>query len=958
MRPERWLHTIPLRLRALFRRAEADQELDDELRDHLERKTEEYVAQRMTPEEAYRRAHLDRGGIEQTKEKCRDARRITWLQEVGHEIRYGLRTLRKSPGFTAVVVITLALGVGANTAIFALVDAVMLRSLPVQNPAQLVVLQWTARRHFMNGHYSSFSDCGETGLRPSTGCSFPLPFFDQIRSHDELFSGALACAGPADLDLTGTGPARTVRGEIVSGDYFSTLGVNTIIGRAIGLSDDSPTASPVAVLSYSYWQDAFGGSRSVLGRAIVLNGVPFTIIGVAQASFTKLSPGKTQDLWLPIAMVPRLRISWASEMEGFTNWWLLIIARLKPGVSLNQAQAAASLAFSNEVLYGPMPLTKASDNPGIVLTRAQEGLVGRRGELSKTLYLLMSAVGLILLITCANIAGLLLSRAAKRHKEIAIRFSLGGSRARIMRQLLIESMLLSLAGGTLGIVFAYWGVHALTAVTTGGSDTRFPYLIGADWRVLSFTLGVCIVTGIVFGLAPAVHATCVDLGPALKEFLSPVVGTRTNSRRWVGLGDSLVIAQSALSVIVLVGAGLLMRTVENLRNVNPGFDTRNMLVFKITPGEMGYQKVQAENLFGELRDRLAALPGVTSVSCSSVALLTGGHWFQSVHVEGQPQNSNSVVNMFGAGSEFFRTMRIPLLEGRWFPPENFERTHEEAPIASANSSSQPTATIPPTVGQAAGATADVLVNEAFVHQYFGNQNPLGKLISNRHWSSAAGGAWDVTPKPSEWRIVGVVGNTKYDSLRKEVQPVIYVPFTGARGGFFELRTATDPRALIPAVRAVAEKLDSNLPLSDVRTQMEHIEGMMGQERLTARVAGFFGVLALTLACMGLYGLLAYEVSRRARDIGIRIALGAQRGDVMRLVIGQGALLAGIGIAIGVAVAFGLTRLMTSLLFGVTPTDSATFTGAAILFQIVGLAACYVPARRAMQVDPMVALRYE
>lgn len=869
------------------------------------------------------------------------------------DIRYGLRTLRKSTGFTAVAVLTLGLGIGANTAIFSLIDAVMLRSLPVRNPNELVIMQWRARRMSFNGEYSSFSDCGESGISGPSGCSFALPIFKQIRSQTNAFSGVSAFAGPAALNLTGHGVARMVQGEIVSGDYFSTLGVNAALGRALGPSDDSPSASPVVVLSYAWWQSAFGGNRSVLGRTILLNNIPFTIVGVAERSFTNLSPGKSQDLWLPIAMLPRLNVDWA-EIDGLTNWWLVIIARLKPGVSLDQAQTAASLVFSHEVLDAGKTISNVSE-PKILLTRAEEGLVGERGTLSKMLYFLMVAVGVILLIACANVSGLLLSRAAARQKEVAVRLALGAGRARIVRQLLTESVLLSVLGGVCGIIFAYWGVHAITALVTAGSSGYFPYVLGPDYRVLFFTLGVCVATGILFGLAPALRSLRVDLAPTLKENISSLSGSVARIGRFQ-LGDGLVAAQVALSVLTLVGAGLAMRTLENLRDINPGFDTRNILLFKVDPTLLGYKDAQIENLYRELRQRLAALPGVASVTYASDALLDGGRWTETIHFEDQPQKGGVAANMLAAGPEFFTTMHIPLLQGRIFTPADFD--HASAAERGRNQGASARTSSSALNSSGVVVPISVLVNRAFVRQYYPSENPLGEQITKGGNSGSAGGAfgghYDVS---KTWQIIGVVGDTKYDSLRRNIVPIVYVPLTGG-GCYFELRTAADPRTLASAVRSAANEVDSNLPLSHLTTQTQVIDKALSQERLIALVSSFFGLLALALGCIGLFGLLSYEVSRRTRETGIRMALGAQKADMLRRVIGQGMTPALLGLGAGLIGALGFTRLFSSLLFGVKPTDPLTFIVVSLALTGVTALACYLPARRAMRVDPTVALRHE
>jgi len=940
--------------RRFFQRRKWDEERARELDAYLQAETDANLARGMAPQEARDAARRKLGNATRVREEIYSMNTIGSFEALRQDLGYAARMLRRNPGFAAVAVLTLALGIGANTAVFSLIDAVMLRSLPVRDPHELVVMQWRAHHMSFNGEYSSFSDCGESGISGPSGCSFPLPIFKQIRSQTNAFSGASAFAGPAALNLSGNSPATMVDGEIVSGDYFSTLGVNAALGRTLGPSDDSPSASPAVVLSYACWQSAFGGSRSVLGRTILLNNIPFTIVGVAERRFTNLSPGKSQDLWLPIAMLPRLNVDWGHEIDGLTNWWLVIIARLKPGVSLDQAQTAASLVFSHEVLDAGKTISEVSE-PKILLTRAQEGLVGERGTLSKMLYFLMVAVGVILLIACANVAGLLLSRGAARRKEIAVRLALGAGRARIVRHLLTESILLSVLGGVCGIIFAYWGVHAITALVTAGSSERFPYVLGPDYRVLSFALGVCVATGILFGLAPALRSVRVDLAPTLKENISSLSGSVARIGRF-HLGDALVVAQVALSVLVLVGAGLAMRTLENLRNINPGFDTRNILLFEVDPTLLGYKDAQIENLYGELRQRLAALPGVASVTYSSDALLDGGRWTETIHFEDQPQKGGVEANMLAAGPEFFTTMHIPLLQGRMFTPADFDQASaaEKARKQDTNARSSSTAL------NSSGAVVpiSVLVNKAFVQQYYLTENPLGKHITKGGSSGSGGGAfgnhYDIAPT---WEIVGVVGDTKYDSLRRKIVPIVYVPLTSG-GCYFELRTATDPRTLASAVRSATSEVDSNLPLSHVSTQTQVIDKSLSQERLIALVSSFFGLLALALACIGLYGLLAYEVSRRTREIGIRMALGAQPSDVLSVVVRQGLVLAVLGAALGIGIALGVTRYLASMLFNVRPSDPLTLAGVALVLLCVAALACWIPARRAMRVDPMVALRYE
>jgi len=933
------LSSIRTLLAFLFRRQRVEQEMEEELRLHLRSRADDLEKSGLPRAEAERQARIEFGGYQRYKEECREALGTRLLGELIADIRFGLRQLRRNPGFTAVAVLTLALGIGANTAIFSLIDAVMLRAMPVRNPSQLVLFRWKAHHAPHTNGYATFGDCpgGNAGPNPS-GCAFPYPVFEKLRSESNVFSGVAAFGGAGQLDVSGNGPPSIVHGELVSGDFFSTLGVNPALGRLIDENDDTPSSQPAAVLSYAYWQTAFGGDKSVLGRMVVLNNVPFTIIGVTDQRFTHLTPGKTEDFWLPLAMGPRLGAPWAQTMND-NSWWLVVVGRLRPGVSVGHAQAAASLLFRNEMLHGAKPLSKPQDNPAISLVPAQEGLTGLRFLFSTPLYVLMGSVGIILLIACANVAGLLLARGTVRYKEMAVRLAVGAGRGRICRQLLTESVLLSSAGGALGILFAYWGVHAIAGLMSTPWGDPFPFEVKPDPLILFFTVSISLLTGILFGLAPALRSTRVDLTPALKESACYAPEQGRLGRRFQ-LGGVLVVAQVGLSVVVLVGAGLMVRTLENLRSINPGFDTRNLLLFGINPTLAGYKDAQAQSLYRTLQERLAALPGVQSVSYSTSALLSGSLRSTDVRIEGSPAKKSIPVDDLAIGPTFLHTLRIPLLEGRAFTGADFRLA------AEANDSTG--GGVPPTGGHgrdARAATIPVLVNRTFVQTYLRNQNSLGKRLVQSGNSR------------TEWEIVGVVGDAKYHSLKAPIDPTVYIP---KYGGFadFELRTAGNPTDLIPVVRKVASQLDSRLPLFDLRTQSQAIDQSLVSQRSMAQLASLFGALAALLACVGLYGLLSYEVTRRTREIGIRIALGAKRDDVLRIVVGRGLRLALLGIGAGVFVAFALTRFLASLLYGVRPTDPATFAVISLVVAIVALFAGYIPARRATKVDPMVALRYE
>ncbi|HTV53283.1 MAG TPA: ABC transporter permease [Terriglobia bacterium] len=887
------------------------------------------------------------------------------MQTLWRDVRFGLRMLLKSPGFTTVAVLTLALGVGANTAIFSLIDAVMLRSIPVRDPQSLVVFNWLANKNPQYHSYSNYGDCGQRLEGEHIGCSFSVPLFSVMRAQATTFTGITAFAGPMQFDLSGNGPASMARGEVVSGDFFPTLGVNTILGRPLGPADDLPNAPPAIVLSYNYWQSAFGGARKAAGSTVRIDGVPVEIVGVASPQFTNLAPGKTQDFFLPISALPQVRLPWfgtESALNDPYSVWLVMVGRLKRGAAISQAQAAASVIFRNEMLHGANPLSEAADNPRIALLPVQDGLSGQRGRISSLLYVMMIAVGAILLIACANVAGLMLARSAARQKEMAVRLALGARRARIIRQLLTESMMLSIAGGALGVLLAIWGVRAITGLVRSGSDRPFGFVIAPDWRVLAFTIGVTFITGILFGLAPAFRGTRVDLTPALKESSSSLPGRSIHVGRWFRLGDALVVAQVALSILVLVGAGLLVRTLRNLHEVNPGFDTRNVLLFGIDPTLIGYKDAQSAQLFRDLRESFAALPGVISASYSSDALLAGGLWSTDLHLDGAPRNQNVTANVMGVGSQFFSTLRIPMMAGRGFTSTDFvsaaiidaaekaaQQAWEKAAVTAANGRA---AAPKPAAALTKLAPIPILINQSFARKFFPKANPIGKHIGDYQGQDYPLGALE-----PGYTVIGICGDAKYQDLRSKIEPTMYEPLTGG-SAHFELRTASSPTALISAVRSVVAHVDKNLPLYEVRTQTEQIDDLLAQERMMAQITSFFALLALALACLGLYGLLSYEVVRRTREIGIRMALGARQRDVLKLVVGRGLVLTILGAAVGIGVAVGVTRFMALMLYGVHANDPSTVVAVTILLGIIALAASFVPSRRAMKVDPMVALRHE
>ncbi len=941
--------------RKYFRREGRDAELAAEMEAHLAHEIDEHVARGMSREDARFAAKRKLGNETRVREDVYEFNSVSWLETLWQDLRYASRMLRKSPGYAAVAIFTLALGIGANTAIFTLIDGVMLRSLPVRDPAGLYLAVWQANKAPDMEWQSTYGDCegGRSEANPSE-CTLPLGTFKSLRDDSKVFSSVAAFAGPSEMQLSGNGAASIVQGMTVSGEYFSTLGVNPAIGRLLTRDDDAAGPTNV-VLTYAYWQSNFGGDPSVVGKTIELNGAPFNIVGVAEQKFTNLSPGKAQDLWLTIGASKTMGIKWAKRSEGISNWWLVLVARLSPGVARAQAESEATVLFRNQIIHGERPLSKDEDNPRIALVPAQSGLTGRRSQYSTRLYVLMCAVGLILLIACANVAGLLLARSAARQKEIALRLALGARRMRIVRQLLTESLLLSFIGGAFGIAFAFWGVRVITALLGEGTDTRFAFVVAPDWRVLAFTLSAATLTGIFFGLAPAMRSTRVDLTSALKENSPTNAATGEDVWWWrVQMGNVLVVAQVGLCVVVAIGAGLLVRTVRNLQHMDLGFDAHNVLLFDLNPTRTGMKDEQAENLYRELRRTFAALPGVVSATYSSGELLSGGEWRETVRVDGSEDGQGDGIDVLAIGPEFLSAARIPLLAGRTFTPSDFElsakKFNEQMKMAADIDDGKKVD------ANAQQTIVPVLVNRAFAAKYLAGQEPLGKALT-RGGHSGATNAVKNEPPSREYEIVGVVADTKYGTLRDAIAPLLIVP--NVTGGVeFAVRTAGDPDALIPVVREIVTKADSALPVTGLRTQTQQIDHLMEAERFLARLVSFAGALALLLSCVGLYGLLSYEVARRTREIGVRMALGARRGDVLRMVLGQGVRLAVIGVALGAAVAVVVTRYLSSFLFEVRANDPVTFAAIAALILCVSVAASYVPTRRATRVDPMVALRYE
>jgi predicted permease len=922
------LRALAARLLGPFASRKRDSKFDQEVQSHLQMLADRFVAQGMPPEDAAAAARRQFGNTTLLEEERRELRTLASVEDLGRDLRYALRQLRRNPGFTAVAVITLALGIGANTAIFTLINDVMLKMLPVENPQQLVLLNWAARTDPLQVyHWFDGEKWDDAGLVVSRNFSYRT--FDQIRSRNDVFSSVFAFKRLGRVNIVIKGEAGLASGQLVSGDYFAGLGVPAIIGRTIAVSDDRQGAPPVAVISYGFWKRRFGGDPGVLGRSISVNGVPCTIIGVTPPEFYGLTPGTSIEISVPLMMEPRVEPHWVqpgvSLFTASDHWWLDIMGRLKPEVTEQQARVGLAVIFNQSVTEG-LSFTPAQKQtiPWVVLAPGGKGISSLRRQFSGPLLILMRIVVLVLLIACANLANFSIVRAIARQTEIAVRLALGAGRRRLGRQLLTESVLVAISGGLLGLILAYFGSSLLVAFISGDTQ-RIALDAHPDLQVLAFTAVVCLFTGVLFGLAPAVQGTKVDLTPALKPSTSGW-GPR---RLHIGFAKPLVVSQVALSLVLLFAAGLFVRTLANLDYVKVGFNTQDLLLFGIDPTQDGYEGTRLANLYDQLQERLASLPGVSSAT-TSLHLLLSGHERSddSIWVRGYTPKPGGTINVYilPVGINFFKTMQIRRLLGRGFRRQD----NENAPKVA-------------------------IVNETFSRRFFGGQNPIGKEFN-----------WSGPDSRERIQIVGMVQDALYSSLRGTTPPTVYQPFRQTLDSIgpmhFEVRTAADPKVIIPAVRRVVRGLDPDLPLYDVKTQNEQINELLLQQRLFAELSSFFGLLALLLACVGLYGTLSYSVARRTNEIGVRMALGAGRASILGMVLRETFILLLAGIAIGVPAALAAGRLLSSqvseLLYGLKATDHLTVATSALLLIAVGAFAGFVPARRASRVDPNVALRYE
>jgi predicted permease len=879
----------------LWRRKQ-DEQLDDEIRNHLAMARRDRIGRGESPEEAERAARRELGNVMLVRETTRDAWGWMWLEVLFQDIRFGLRMLRKSPAFTIVAVLTLTLGIGANTALFSVVNGALLNPLPYPEPDQLVLLH-ASKPNFPNG-------------------SISYPNFRDWQKDNQSFSG-MAVVRAYSFSLTGMGEAEQLDARLISSDFFSILGVKPVLGRTFVPGEDEFGAAPIALISSGLWNRKFGSSADVLGKSITLDGRSYAIVGVIPANFSlSLLSSRTADVYVPIGQ-------WTNPLVHNRGAGLGIhgLGRLKPGVSLAQARADMRRVTDNLARAYP-DIDKVI---GASVHSMREEILG---DLRPFLLVLLAAVGFVLLIACVNVANLLLARSTARTREFAIRASLGAGRARLIRQLLTESTLLALAGGGLGLLLASWGIRAALGILP--SDLPRADQISIDARVVLFTLAISVFAGIFFGLAPALRTFQRELQGVLKEGGRGSTGARHRAQ------GIFVVTEMALALVLLIGAGLMIRTLSHLWRVNPGFHPDNVLTFGLSlPPAM--QKAPVDSIRAAFRDaetRIAATPGVQGVSLFSGALPLSGddEWLFYMADQPRPKNFNewNWSISYVVDPDYLQVMRISLKRGRFFTAQDDER----APLVA-------------------------VVDEVFARQYFGNANPIGKRIVTENGE-----------QPLE--IVGVVGHVKQWGLDSEddtqqLRAQLYAPFmqstevrmklAPSATGVLVRSTGADPQ-LFNSLRRTLQASNPELVTYGAQTMNEIVAATLSARRFSMILLSIFAALALLLSSIGIYGVISYLVGQRTHEIGIRLALGAQRLDVLRLVLGQGARLAVLGIAIGLVSAMGLTRLMQKLLFGVSPTDPFTFGGVATLLTGVALLACYIPARRAMRVDPVTALRYE
>ncbi|HTQ54453.1 MAG TPA: ABC transporter permease [Bryobacteraceae bacterium] len=835
-----------------------------------------------------------------------------WLGGVGRDLRYGLRVLRKSPVFATVAVVSLALGIGANTAIFTLVDAVLLRTLPVRNPKQLVILRWGgAKRLQLSSSYSSGGGDGHGGFTLNT---FSWRVLTQMRAHSRSLDSVFGFAPLPGANVVANGQPLNTGGMLVTGNYFAGLGADTLLGRPITADNETANGLPAAVISYPFWERVFALDPGVIGRTISINGQPCTVIGVTPKSFFGVSDGgliatRQIDITLPILAKLQIRDNFQAGAAYFEEdlFWIQAMGRMKSGRPETAAAELTGILSPNL----PLPVPPETQ-PRMIVEPGSRGLEFTRDRYRTPLLILLTVVGLTLLMACANLAGLLLARAAARRKEIHLRLALGAKRSRVVAQLMAEGALLAGTGALGGMAFAWWGVRALLATVSAGNQA-IRQNIAPDPRALAFTAAVTVAATLLFALVPALQTTRLDLASGLKE------GAGAGRRRSFG-ARTLLAVQVAAALLLVAGATLFTRTLANLHSVTLGFDASRLVVFDIAPGRSGYDDARGQQVYTKALERLRQVPGVLGVTMSGNRLMSGWMDNGTFRVEGAAEKASSRFNF--VGPDFCRTMQIPIILGRDIEPGDMTSTRRVA-----------------------------VINEAAARQYFGGGSPIGKRFR-----------WERGDR-SEAEVIGVAKDARYHEVRDDPRPTIYAPYTQRPYGWprqmsVAVRTAGDPGRALAGVRRAVGEVDRMLPLIDLKTMDTQIDDMLAQERLFAWLVSLFGAVTLVLACVGLYGMAAASVASRTREIGVRMALGAGRGAVLRMVVRGVVVTAAVGLAAGLPATWALTRVVESQLYGVKAHDPASLVLAVAAVAAVCLCAVLVPARRATRVDPVTALRYE
>jgi len=901
---------------SLWRRKKREAELDEELRSHLEMAVKERVERGSDTTEARHAARREFGNVGLVREVTRNVWGWRWLRDFADDARYGLRMLRKNPGFTAVAVLTLALGIGANTAIFTVINAVMLRALPVQHPEQLVAVGDPARVYSWG-----------TGTPRTDVFSYPL--YREVRDHNDVFSSLLASSNLGNLQMVMEGGPEKVSGRLVTGNYFQTLGVEALLGRTLMADEDRiPGGDPVLVISYGYWQRRFSSNPAIIGRKVRLNNHPFTIIGIAPPGFFGEVVGDRPDLWAPMMMQPQL-MPGRNFLASVNDASLLLMGRLKPSVTIEQARTNVNTVVKQALTVTLNAMVSSDDREAIRRMRiavevspGSRGLSRLRREFSTPLLLLMAMVVLLLLVACVNVANLMLARSEARKREIAVRFAMGAGRGRIVRQLWTESVLIALFGGALGLLLANWGSAVLVSLANASRSTGSPLSLGLDWRVLGFTGGICLTAAVVFGLAPARRFLRVKPSLALKEGAGGPEASPKSS-----LGFVLVSSQIALGVLVLMTASMLVRSLRSLQEADLGYSRDQLLLTRVDFLQSGYKGGAIQNVTRELLDRLSTLPGVRGVTASSNGLFSGDESSDAIRIDGVvPTNQQDNVTADDeVGPDYFSTIGVPIVLGREITQRDFSSAAHVA-----------------------------VVNETFAKSYFGGRSPIGHKIylqDSEH------------PDQPPYEIIGVARDVHDHNVRDAVRRRMYAPLTSATfdeiGAYnFELRAIGDPQALLNSVRNAIREMNPDLIVDNMETAGELVNDTLTSQALVAKLSAFFGALVLSLVCVGLYGSMAYNVSARTREIGIRMALGAPRHNVVWMVTCDAWIVLAVGIVVGVPAGIAASRLFEAMLFGVDKTDPLSIASAILALAAISVTAAFIPVRRATKVDPMVALRYE